>query len=107
MEEYESDDQFTLVVKQPLNVNWEVESFDVMGHLWHNGFGSAMEHYGALYTIMEHYRTLCSTMEYYATLRLVTMLWMGDHHYELRYKIKSHRPRTMKLLDIIRLKRCC
>ena len=67
MEEYESDDQFTLVVKQPLNVNWEVESFDVMGHLWHNGFGNTMEHYGTLLNSLLHNGILCYTkLSHYA-----------------------------------------
>ena len=35
--------RFTLVLKQTLNVNWEVESFDVMGHLRNNGFGITMD----------------------------------------------------------------
>ena len=90
-------DVCAVVMKQQLNVNWEVESFDVMGHLWHNGFGNTMELYGTLWNSMEHYgtmlnyRTLCYTMEYYATL-CYTMksngtLWMGDHN-EFGYKIR-------------------
>ena len=31
-------------MKQLLNVNWEVESFDVIGRFEHNGFGNIVVH---------------------------------------------------------------
>ena len=41
-------------MKQQLNVNWEVESFDVIGHFEHNGFENSVVHYGTLW-VGDHY----------------------------------------------------
>ena len=41
-------DVCAVVMKQQLNVNWKVESFDVIGHFEYNGFGNIVVHYGTL-----------------------------------------------------------